>query len=58
MSKDPNNLRRKKGGNLSTVVIIVFLSIVALMQIFPFFLQFVSSVQDMDFVPVAGKIYL
>lgn len=58
MSKDPKCLKRKKGGNLSTVVIIVFLSIVALMQMFPFFLQFVSSVQHMDFLPEAGKIYL
>lgn len=34
------------------------LGIVALMQIFPFFLQIVTSLQPLDFVPEPGKIYL
>ena len=58
MSKKPKSLKGKNGVNLSTVVITVFLSVVALMQMFPFFLQFISSVQHMDFLPEAGKIYL
>ena len=42
MSKKSKSLKGQNGVNLSTVVITVFLSIVALMQIFPFFLQFIS----------------
>lgn len=57
MSKQIGRAARKKS-NVATVVIIVFLSIVAAMQIFPFYLQIVTSLQPMDMVPEAGKIYL
>ena len=57
MSKQIGRAARKKG-NAATVVIIVFLSIVAAMQIFPFYLQIVTSLQPMDMVPEVGKSYL
>ncbi len=57
MNKTKSSQRKKD--IVVTAVIIIFLSAVAAMQIFPFFLQFISSVQDMNkFVPEAGKIYL
>ena len=40
------------------VVIVILLSIVALMQIFPFYLQIVSSLQPLSFLPEPGTIYL
>lgn len=40
------------------VVIILFLSLLALMQLFPFWLQVVTSLQPLDFLPEDGKIYL
>ena len=57
MSKQ-NGFASRKKGNVATAVIIVFLSIVAAMQIFPFYLQIVTSLQPMDMVPEVGKIYL
>ena len=39
-------------------VIILFLSLLALMQLFPFWLQVVTSLQPLDFLPEDGKIYL
>lgn len=49
---------KKTKGSFGTVAIIIVLTIVALMQIFPFFLQLVTSLQPLDFMPEAGKIYL
>lgn len=49
---------KKIKANAANVLIIIFLSIVALMQIFPFYLQIVSSLQPLDFMPEYGKIYL
>ena len=40
------------------VVIILFLSLLAPMQLFPFWLQVVTSLQPLDFLPEDGKIYL
>lgn len=40
------------------VAIILFLSLLALMQLFPFWLQVVTSLQPLDFLPEDGKIYL
>lgn len=40
------------------MVIILFLSLLALMQLFPFWLQVVTSLQPLDFLPEDGKIYL
>ncbi len=55
-----NNLKSRSRSkcDASTVIIIVILSAFALLQIFPFYLQFVGTVQDPDFLPEAGKIYL
>ena len=52
------NKKSTKKLDHATIVIIVFLSVVALLQIAPFYLQIVSSLQSMDFLPEAGKIYL
>lgn len=52
------NPKARRKGRVSTVVIIVVLSIVAVMQIFPFYLQIVTSLQSLDFLPEPGKIYL
>lgn len=43
---------------IGSIVIVVILVIVALMQIFPFYLQIVTSLQPLDFLPDPGKIYL
>lgn len=40
------------------VAIVLFLSLLALMQLFPFWLQVVTSLQPLDFLPEDGKIYL
>ncbi len=55
-----SNTKAKKKNRLtvSDVIIIIILSIVALMQIFPFYLQFVNTVQNPEFFPEPGKIYL
>lgn len=47
----------RKKDNAATIAIIVLLSIVAVLQIFPFYLQIVTSLQPMDFLPESGKIY-
>ena len=47
-----------KKTNASTVAIAVLLSIVALMQLFPFYLQIVTSLQPLDFPAESGKVYL
>ena len=49
---------KKKKVSVATIVIICFLSIVALLQIFPFYLQIVTSLQPMDMYPETGKIYV
>ena len=42
-----------------SVIIIIFLSVLALAQIFPFYLQLVTSLQPTEgFTPIDGKIYL
>ncbi len=58
MSKRKKKAIGQKAGTGANIVIVLFLSVIALMQIFPFYLQMVSSVQHMDFLPEAGKIYL
>lgn len=50
--------RKKKKVDIGTIIIITILSIVALLQIFPFYLQIVTSLQPLDLVPEVGKIYL
>lgn len=49
--------KQKRVAVAVTVVVIVLLSAVAFLQIFPFWLQFVTSLQPLDFVPQDGKIY-
>lgn len=49
---------KKKKISVVTIVIICFLSIVALLQLFPFYLQIVTSLQPMDMYPETGKIYV
>ena len=50
--------REKRIGIIVTTIIIIFLSILSLAQIFPFYLQIVTSLQPTDFTPIDGKIYL
>ena len=49
--------KQKRVAVAVTVAVIVLLSAVAFLQIFPFWLQFVTSLQPLDFVPQDGKIY-
>ena len=42
---------------VANILIIVFLSVLSLLQLFPFWLQIVTSLQPIDFVPEAGKLY-
>ena len=53
------NKKTKKPANVvANILIIVFLSVLSLMQLFPFWLQLVTSLQSVDFVPEVGKLYL
>ena len=48
----------KINGTVITVIIIILLSIIALAQVFPFYLQLVTSLQPVEnFYPEYGKIY-
>lgn len=63
MSKNSNPSlkisKRKIKDHLLNALIIVFLSFLALLQLFPFYLQIVTSLQPTEgFNPVDGKIYL
>ena len=49
--------KQKRVAVAVTVAVIVLLSAVAFLQIFPFWLQFATSLQLLDFVPQDGKIY-
>ena len=49
--------KQKRVAVAVTVAVIVLLSAVAFLQIFPFWLQFATSLQPLDFVPQDGKIY-
>ncbi len=49
--------RRKKRSRAPDICIIVLLSVIAFLQIFPFWLQIVTSLQPLDFQPESGKIY-
>ncbi len=49
--------RRKKRSRVPDICIIVLLSVIAFLQIFPFWLQIVTSLQPLDFQPESGKIY-
>jgi multiple sugar transport system permease protein len=40
------------------IVSAIILSLLALLQLFPFWIQIVSSLQPLDFLPESGKIYL
>ena len=54
-----NKKSSQKARNITiSVVIIVFLSLLALMQLFPFWLQVVTSLQPTDLIPEDGKLYL
>ena len=54
-----NNKSSNKARRITVnVVIIVFLSLLALMQLFPFWLQVVTSLQPLDMIPEDGKLYL
>lgn len=54
-----NKKTSQKARNITiSVVIIVFLSLLALMQLFPFWLQVVTSLQPTDLIPEDGKLYL
>ncbi len=55
MNKNIKKRRKLKIGNIITIIL---LSIIALMQIFPFYIQIVTSLQSMSFIPDPGKIYL
>lgn len=46
----------QKTAVLNTLIILL-LSVLALMQLFPFWLQIVTSLQPLDFLPEDGKIY-
>ncbi|MDE7406128.1 MAG: carbohydrate ABC transporter permease [Clostridiales bacterium] len=48
---------QKRKSVIITVLIIILLTAVAFLQIFPFWLQFVTSLQPLDFIPEDGKIY-
>lgn len=51
--------RRKILDNIISTLIIIFLVILAFLQIFPFYLQLVTSLQPTEgFTPIDGKIYL
>ena len=51
--------RKNVKGTIVTILIIIFLSILSLAQIFPFYLQLVTSLQPTEgFVPIDGHIYL
>ena len=51
--------RKNVKGTIVTISIIIFLSILSLAQIFPFYLQLVTSLQPTEgFVPIDGHIYL
>ena len=48
----------KINGRIITIIIIIVLSIIALAQVFPFYLQLVTSLQPVEgFYPEYGKIY-
>lgn len=49
--------KRKKRSWAPDICIIVTLSVIAFLQIFPFWLQIVTSLQPLDFQPESGKIY-
>lgn len=54
-----NNKSSNKARRITVnVVITVFLSLLALMQLFPFWLQVVTSLQPLDMIPEDGKLYL
>lgn len=54
-----NNKSSNKARRITVnVVIIIFLSLLALMQLFPFWLQVVTSLQPLDMIPEDGKLYL
>lgn len=56
MNKEIQKKRKKlKTGSIITIIL---LSIIALMQIFPFYIQIVTSLQPKSFIPDPGKIYL
>ena len=42
---------------VANILIVVFLSVLSLLQLFPFWLQIVTSLQPIDFVPEVGKLY-
>lgn len=48
---------QKRKSVIITIAIIILLTAVAFLQIFPFWLQFVTSLQPLDFIPEDGKIY-
>lgn len=48
---------QKRNAVIFTVLITVLLIFVAFLQIFPFWLQLVTSLQPLDFVPEDGKVY-
>ncbi len=54
------NKRTKRNGKTVAlnVFIILFLTALALMQLFPFWLQIVTSLQPLDLIPEDGKLYL
>jgi len=56
MSKLSSKKRQKS--TVFDVIVIIILSIIALMQIFPFYLQIVTSLQPLDFLPDPGHIYI
>lgn len=55
-----NGVLKKKNPSGRTFRILsgVVLSLLALLQMFPFWIQIVSSLQPLDFLPESGKIYL
>lgn len=52
-----NRAVQKRKSVIITILIIILLTAVAFLQIFPFWLQFVTSLQPLDFIPEDGKIY-
>lgn len=48
---------QKRKSVIITVSIVLLLTVVAFLQIFPFWLQFVTSLQPLEFLPEDGKIY-
>ena len=55
MNKIKEERKKLKIGNVLTIIL---LSIIAIMQIFPFYIQIVTSLQSKSFLPDPGKIYL